>query len=93
MDTDDILNVEANSLYNVELAGAHKNIMFQSEYISSNVFREGELETVHLNGFYAQAGVLLTGGKYLYNKNEGEFTQVARGSKKGELEAAFRFRG
>ncbi len=91
MDTDDILNVEANSLYNVELAGAHKNIMFQSEYISSNVFREGELETVHLNGFYAQAGVLLTGGKYLYNKNEGEFTQVARGSKKGELEAAFRF--
>ncbi len=91
LDTDDILNVESNTLYNVELAGAKKNLFFQSEYISSNVFREGELKTVHLNGLYAQVGYLLGDGNYRYNKNEGEFTQVGRGGGKGELEVAFRF--
>jgi phosphate-selective porin OprO/OprP len=91
LDTDDILNVENNTLYNVELAGAYKNIMFQSEYIGNDISRTNGLSNVNLNGFYAQAGILLSGGKYNYNKNEGEFTQVSLGSKKGELEAAFRF--
>jgi phosphate-selective porin OprO/OprP len=91
LDTDDILNVENNTLYNVELAGAYKNMMFQSEYIGNDISRTKGLSNVNLNGFYAQAGILLSGGKYNYNKNEGEFTQVSLGSKKGELEAAFRF--
>lgn len=91
LDTDDILNVASNTLFNVELAGAYKNIMFQSEYTSNNISRKTGFENVNLNGFYAQTGILLTGGKYNYNRNEGEFTQVSRGSKKGELEAAFRF--
>ena len=91
LDTDDILNVESNTLFNVELAGAFKNIMFQSEYTENNISRKDGFADVNLNGFYAQAGILLTGGKYNYNKNEGEFTQVSRGSEKGELEVAFRF--
>ncbi|SDR79700.1 phosphate-selective porin OprO and OprP [Polaribacter sp. KT25b] len=91
LDTDDILNVENNTIYNVELAGAYKNMMFQSEYIGNDISRTNGLSNVNLNGFYAQAGILLSGGKYNYNKNEGEFTQVSLGSKKGELEAAFRF--
>ncbi len=91
LDTDDILNVENNTLLNFELAGAYKNIMFQTEYFNNDISREEGFENVNLNGFYAQAGVLLTGGKYLYNRNEGEFTQIGRGSAKGELEVAFRF--
>ncbi|MEP5340763.1 MAG: porin [Algibacter sp.] len=91
LDTDDILNVENNTLFNVELAGAYKNIMFQSEYVNNSISRETGFSDVSLNGFYAQTGYLLFGGKYNYNKNEGEFTQITRGSKKGELEAAFRF--
>lgn len=91
LDTDDILNVESNTLFNVELAGAYKNMMFQSEYTENNISRTNGLANVNLNGFYAQAGILLRGGKYNYNRNEGEFTQVSRGSEKGELEAAFRF--
>jgi len=91
LDTDDILNVESNVLFNVELAGAYKNVMFQTEYFNNDISRTEGLVDVNLNGFYAQAGILLTGGKYNYNRNEGEFTQVSRGSEKGELEAAFRF--
>jgi len=91
LDTDDITKVDNNLLWNVELAGAYKNIMFQSEYINSDVNRTDDLEAINLNGFYAQAGYLLSGGKYNYNKNEGEFTQVTRGGDKGELEVAFRY--
>ncbi len=90
LDTDDITNVENNTLFNVELAGAYKNMMFQSEYFNNDISRTEGLSGVNLNGFYAQVGYLLGDGKYNYNKNEGEFTQVSRG-KKGELEAAFRF--
>ena len=91
LDTDDITNVDNNTLWNVELAGAYKNIMFQSEYINNDIKRTNDLSGVNLNGFYAQVGYLLGDGKYNYNKNEGEFTQVSRGSEKGELEVAFRF--
>ncbi|MFK5959431.1 MAG: porin [Lutibacter sp.] len=91
LDTDDILNVDSRTLWNVELAGAYKNIMFQSEYINTDIQRTEGFTDVNLNGFYAQAGILLKGGKYNYNRNEGEFTQVTRGSDKGELELAFRY--
>jgi len=90
LDTDDITNVENNTLFNVELAGAYKNIFFQSEYFNNDIKRTGDLSNVNLNGFYAQVGFLLGDGKYRYNKNEGEFTQPGLG-KKGEFEAAFRF--
>lgn len=91
LDTDDILNVESNTIWNVELAGAYKNIMFQSEYTNNDITRMEGLSAVNLNGFYAQAGYLLRGGKYNYNKNEGEFTQISSGSDKGEIEVAFRY--
>jgi len=90
LDTDDIANVDNNTLWNVELAGAYKNIFFQSEYFNNNIKRMEGLSGVNLNGLYAQVGYLLGDGKYRYNKNEGEFTQPGLG-KKGEFEAAFRF--
>ena len=90
LDTDDILNVDSSTLFNVELAGAYKNIFFQSEYFNNGIKRTEGLTDVNLNGIYAQVGYLLGDGKYRYNKNEGEFTQPGLG-KKGEFEAAFRF--
>ena len=50
-----------------------------------------DLSTVNIDGFYAQAGYLLFGGKYNYNKAEGEFTRVSRGKEYGDLEVAFRY--
>ena len=90
LDTDDILNVDNYTQFNIELAGAYKNIFFQSEYFNTDIKRTEGLTGVNLNGLYAQVGYLLGDGKYRYNKNEGEFTQPGLG-KKGEFEAAFRF--
>ncbi len=91
LDTDDILNVSSNLLWNVELAGAYNNIMFQSEYTNNDVTRTEGLSAVNLNGFYFQVGYLLGQGKYNYNRNEGEFTQVSNGSDKGQMEVAVRY--
>lgn len=91
LDTDDILNVDNRTLFNVELAGAYKNIMFQSEYFNNDIKRTEGLSKINLNGLYAQVGYLLGDGRYRYNRNEGEFTQPYLGEKNGELEIAFRF--
>ena len=96
LDTDDVVNVDNENLFNVELAGSFRNFVFQSEYTSSNLSgtdlnnTEGASKA-HFEGAYAQVGWLIFGGKYNYNMKEGEFTQVTRGKDWGDLELAFRF--
>jgi phosphate-selective porin OprO/OprP len=91
LDTDDIFDVDTEVAYDFELAGAFKNFMFQGEYKNVMVNRKGDLETVNLDGFYIQAGYLLFGGRYNYNRADGEFTRLTRGKKYGELEVAVRY--
>lgn len=91
LDTDDIENVESYNLYGFELAASWKNFMFQSEYIISELNRKTNYSDVKFNGFYAQAGVLLFGGLYVYNHKEGEFTQPDREKNWGEIELAIRY--
>jgi len=91
IDTDDIMNVESNTLTGLELAGYWKNIMFHSEYIHDHINRETGYVDANIEGFFAQAGVILFGGKYNYNRGEREFTQVSRGKKWGDIELAARF--
>ena len=91
IDTDDVLNVDNTNMFDFELAGAYKGLLFQSEYKIANVNRIDNLSTVNLNGFYAQFGYLLFGGTYNYNKAEGEFTRITRGKEYGDLEVAFRY--
>lgn len=91
LDTGDILNVENMTLYGGELAGAYKKFMFQAEYIGTNIFRDGGLENVNLNGGYGQIGYLLGDGNYRYNTKEGEFTQPGRGKNGSVFELAFRY--
>ncbi len=55
------------------------------------VNRKNDLETVNLDGFYIQAGYLLFGGRYNYNRADGEFTRLTRGKDYGELEVAVRY--
>ncbi|KGL64285.1 phosphate-selective porin O and P family protein [Polaribacter sp. Hel1_85] len=91
IDTDDILNVDYQTMFDFELAGAYKGFMFQGEYKLINISRIDDLSTINFDGFYAQAGYLLFGGKYNYNKTEGEFTRITRGKEYGDLELAFRY--
>ena len=90
LDTDDIADVENVTGYTFELAGKYNRLMFQGEYkIHSVNMLAGN--TYSFKGYYAQAAYLLFGGHHNYNKNEGEFTRITPGSKKGDLELAFRY--
>ncbi|HPK06068.1 MAG TPA: porin, partial [Bacteroidales bacterium] len=86
-----IAKVDYSTLNGFELAGYYKNLRFQSEYHLCSVHRLENLETLNFNGGYIFGGWLLFGGKYNYNSNEGEFTQVNRGKSWGDIEIALRY--
>ncbi len=91
IDTDDILEVDYATAIGLELAGAYKGFMFQSEYKNTGVTRKNDLESATFDGWYAQAGYLLFGGQYNYARADGEFTRIQRGKSYGELEAVVRY--
>lgn len=91
IDTDLIGKVDYATLGGAEFAAYYKNMRFQSEYIMSDVYRLENLPVENFKGFYLFGSYLLFGGKYNYNIEEGEFTQVARGKKWGDIELALRY--
>lgn len=91
MDTDLIGNFDHATMAGFELAAYHRNLRIQGEYILNNVHRSNDLPTEKFDGFYAMGTWLIFGGKYNYNVEEGEFTQVARGKKWGDVELALRY--
>lgn len=91
IDTDDILDVDNTMVFGLELAGAYKGLMFQGEYKSTEVNRMNNLESATFDGWYAQAGYLIFGGKYNYSRADGEFTRIQRGKSYGDLEAVVRY--
>ena len=91
LDTDDIPNVESYTLLGGELSASYNNIRFSSEFLQTNLKRETGFEDYTASGFFASISYLAFGGKYNYNEEEGEFSQITRGRKWGELELAFRF--
>ena len=91
LDTDDISDVKSTTLLGAELAGAWNQFMLQGEYMITKINRENGATDAQIKGGYAQAGMLLFGGRYVYNNMEGEFTQVERGQEWGDIEIAARF--
>lgn len=91
IDTDLVGNINYATLTGLELAGYHKNMRFQGEYLMSSIHRKNDLPTEQFDGMYAMGSMLLFGGKYNYNTTEGEFTQVSRGKSWGDVELALRY--
>jgi phosphate-selective porin OprO/OprP len=91
MDTDLIGSVDNTTLTGFEVAGYHKNLRIQGEYLMSGVQRSDSMPDLKFDGFYVFGSWLLFGGKYNYNTVEGEFTQVARGKSWGDVELALRY--
>jgi len=91
MDTDLIGNIAYTTITGFEGAAYYNNLRLQGEYLMSSVHRKNDLPTERFDGFYAFGSWLIFGGKYNYNTSEGEFTQVARGKKWGDIELAFRY--
>lgn len=91
IDTDLIGNVDHSVLRGFEFAAYRRNLRIQAEYLMNDVYRKNNLPTEKFDGWYAMGSALLFGGKYNYNTTEGEFTQVGRGKKWGDVELAFRY--
>ena len=91
IDSDDIANVDHALLGGLEFAAYYKGLRFQGEYIMNNVTIKNDGGTEKFSGFYVFGSWILFGGKHQYNTNDGEFTQVGRGKKWGDIELAFRY--
>jgi phosphate-selective porin OprO and OprP len=91
IDTDLMGNIDYSTISGIEIAGYHKNLRLQGEYLMSSVYRKNDGATENFDGFYVMGSYLLFKGKYNYNKSEGEFTQVARGKSWGDIELALRY--
>lgn len=91
IDTDLIGKVDFSTLGGFEMAGYYNNFRLQGEYLMSSVHRLENLETLNFDGGYVFGSCMLFGGKYNYNTSEGEFTQVSRGKKWGDVELALRY--
>ena len=97
LDTDIIPNVDHELLGNVELAGHYKGFRFQGEYIVNKTYIKDDApvtvnkDTKTFDGWYAQAGYILFGGRQRYNANDAKFTQPTRGRKWGDIELLFRY--
>lgn len=91
LDTDVITDYNHTLLTNIELAGFYKGVGIQSEIIRNNTFRNNDKETLNFGGYYVQGTYMLFGGRQVYNKSEGEFTQPDKGKKWGDVELALRY--
>jgi phosphate-selective porin OprO/OprP len=91
LDTDVIPFYKHQLLSNIEVAAYYKGLAVQSEIIDNRTVRKNDLQTLHFGGYYAQAVYLLFGGRQVYNKSEGEFTQPDKGKKWGDIELAVRY--
>lgn len=91
LDTDRMEDVDHSVLVGLDLAAYRKGFRVQGEYTTVDVTRIDQLPGEHFNGFYLQGSALMFGGRYQYNTGEGEFTQPALGSARGDLELAARY--
>jgi len=91
LDTDDIPFVENYTIFGGELSAAYNNIKFSSEYINTKLNRKKGYEDYKASAMYASLAYIVFGGKYNYNEEEGEFSQVTRGRKWGDIELAVRY--
>ncbi len=91
LDTDLIPDYKHQLLSNVEMAAYYKGFAVQTEIINNHTIRKNNLQTLNFGGFYGQAVYMLFGGRQVYNKAEGEFSQPHKGRKWGDVELAIRY--
>ena len=94
LDTNNLPGFDHNNLWTIELAGHWGGLRYEAAYIGDNVHFKPDAadpETKHFNGWYAQAGYLLFGGKQRYDSNGGKYTKVERAHDWGDIELCARY--
>lgn len=91
LDTDVIENLDHEQKTNIEIAAWYKGLGLQSEIINNYTYIKDVSNPYRFGGYYVQGVYLLFGGRQVYVKNEGEFTQPDRGRSWGDVELALRY--
>ena len=94
IDTDNLPGFDHNILSTVELAGHWGGLRYEAAYMRSDVFfKETAVDPLPkcFDGWYAQAGYLLFGGKQRYDAMGGKYTKVERGRSWGDIELCGRY--
>ena len=92
LDTNNLKDFDHNNLWTVELAGHWGGLRYEAAYVADNVrFKAKDAVPANLNGWYAQAGMLLFGGQQRYDANGGKYTKIKPGKKWGDIELCARY--
>ena len=91
IDTDDILNLDHELAYTVELAGHYEALRYEAAYIARTAYVTDGKGPQTADGWYVQAGYMLFGGKQNYDAGGAKYTRVKRGQDWGDVELCARF--
>ncbi len=94
LDTGYIPDVNFELMYSAELAGHYKGLRWEAAYLRDDVHineHVADSPTKRFWGVYAQAGVLLFGGKQNYDAGGAKYTRITPGRSWGDVELCARF--
>ncbi len=91
VDTGNITDVDKYNVFGGELAYMNKKFYSQAEYMTTNVTRMNDLESLTFGGGYVYAGYFLTDDTHPYNNDTAEFGRVKPSSKSGAWELTARY--
>ena len=76
IDTGNFGSVDDVNVYSLEAAGVFGPFSFQSEYFTADVSRSGGNVDADFDGYYAQAGWVITGESRPYKGKKGNFSRI-----------------
>ena len=101
MNTGDLIGVDHETAWTVELAGHWKGLRYEAAYIARTahmnkavnevVYGKKGFDKFTGDGWYVQASYMLFGGTQAYDSNGAKYTRTTSGRNWGDLELAARF--
>ena len=101
MNTGDLIGVDHETAWTVELAGHWKGLRYEAAYIARTahmnkavnevVYGKKGFDKFTGDGWYVQASYMLFGGTQAYDSNGAKYTRTTSGRSWGDLELAARF--
>ena len=101
MNSGDLIGVDHELAWTVELAGHWKGLRYEAAYIARTahmnpavnkvVYGDEGFKTFTGDGWYVQASYMLFGGTQAYDSDGAKYTRTTSGRKWGDLELAARF--
>ena len=94
LDTDVIEGLDHEVAYTFEIAGHYKGLRYEGAYIARSAILDRSINDKGIqtaDGWYAQAGWLLFGGRQNYDADGAKYTRITNGRNWGDLELCLRY--